>query len=455
MADPRSNLFSVKQCPPQYLGKSSANIGSATQERRDFFNSVGKVGDLEVLNSVGGGKVGQGLRTLASVSNTIRQGCGALPTSIGSAVGSGLDAGVSWVLDNVGIASTTIDAVRQFQPGIANQALGQAESIFQQVKAGNFKTTDVPGALQDLQNLERLGRNIFTPSTRENQSLTEVCEASPYAIDLVARAPKFKFLFVVEFVFNQGYGSLHTLAFPFVVKRSSRPNIRYQMEEVNYYNYRTKVVTKTEFEEMNMSFHDDTQNYAMRFYNAYLRAYTPIANIPNPEGLLDAESNGMNFAQTLSGTNPLGPGDGNAGDIPSNYYTGSSGPLASGNKTLLQEIRLMHVFDFGQKMNVFRFFNPRISQLQLDEVDMSMSSEGTDFSCTFAYDSVYVVTDLSLQNSQFNTEQRQANPIYPLRYNGSAGTAGGPNNSGIAPFGTPVTVGDGCDPNINTSNPPT
>ena len=94
MADPRSNLFSVKPCAPQNAPKSLAAASKATSERKEFFGALGKIGDLEVLNSVGAGKIGEGLRVLASVSNTIRTGCGSLPTSIGSS----LDAGANWAL---------------------------------------------------------------------------------------------------------------------------------------------------------------------------------------------------------------------------------------------------------------------------------------------------------------------------------------------------------------------
>ena len=62
--DPRT--FTVKPCPASYAAKSSADIGNASSLRRDFFNSVGKLGDLQVLNSIGAGSIGTGLRTLGS-----------------------------------------------------------------------------------------------------------------------------------------------------------------------------------------------------------------------------------------------------------------------------------------------------------------------------------------------------------------------------------------------------
>jgi hypothetical protein len=447
MADPRSNLFSVKPCPPENLGKSFANISDATSQRKNFFNSIGKVGDLEVLNDVGASKIGQGLRTLASISNSIRQGCGSLPTSLGSAIGGGLDAGTGWVLDNVGIARTTVDAVRQFSPQIANQGYGQARQIFERVKQGDFKTSDIPSYLQDFQNLERLGRNIFTPSASDNKSLTERCEASPYAIDLIQRAPKYKFLFVVQFICNEQYQDLNELDFAFVVKRSTRPTTTFVMEDVNYYNFRTKHITKVEFSDMDMAFHDDNNNLATRFYSAYTKAMSPISNVV---GLYDPEEYGMDFTSSvLSPNNNQRPIENN---IPSSYYTASRGPLAGYIKNIIQEIRLFHVFDYGQKMNVFRFFNPRITSFDLDEVDMSIGDEGSQINMKFNYDSVYVDTDIPMDDSTYAIADRSRNAVYPLKYND--GNSTGPTNLPNQSTGPAQTASSSCGSTIDTKNPP-
>lgn len=459
MGDPRA--FTVA-CPRKTPGK--------TADRRSFGNAVGKVGDLQVLNDIGASKIGTGLRTLASVSNSIRTGCGALPTSIGNA----LDAGANWVLENTGIAPTVVNALQDFHPAIANQAYGQAKQIFQKVKQGNFKLTDIPGALQDFQNLERLGRNIFTPSTAEQQAI-EICEGiSPYAIDLLNHAPKYKFLFVVQFVFNSPYTDLKDLDFAFVVKTSSRPNVKIDMEDVNYYNFRSKFITKTSFEEMKMSFHDDTGfgrgtstnnafanpsgergNNALRFYNAYMRATSPITNNSSAVELLAAKDEGMEFAaldfpEVVEGT------------IRAPRYSASSGPLASspesrggtGSATtnIISEIKLFHVYNYGHNMNVYKFFNPRISSLMLDDLDMAASTEGSEVSLSFNYDSVYIDTGVPLNSKEYSVGNLFPGALYPLRYNATG--AGGPLPArNIKPFGEPdsATTG-GCSPNINTSS---
>lgn len=453
MPDPRT--FSVKQCPPAYAAKSGAGIASATSARRDFGSAVGKIGDLEVLNSIGAGSIGKGLRNLASISNSIRTGCGALPTSIGNS----LDAGANWVLEQTGIGPTVVDALRGFNPGVANTALGQAKAVFQQVKQGGFKATDIPSVLQDFQNLERLGRNIFTPGRSDAQtSLGGACEASPYAIDLIARAPKYKFLFIVEFKPTAPYtalgvGGVPVLEMAFAVKRSSRPNIKFQTEDVNYYNYRSQFVTKTMFEEMTMSFHDDIRNAATQFYNAYLKAVSPIANIdPDGGGHQSSmlELNGMEFAfkpganeQSAQGMGTLNQPRMIVNEIPANRYAGSSGPLAGDVKTVFERINLYHVFDYGRRMTVYNFINPRITSLTPDDLDMSVGTEGSELSITFNYDSVYVNPDVDLATYK-NIRDLQPNAVYQMKYNGTAGTVG-PNPQGIDPFGVPTSGSKACD----------
>lgn len=456
MADPRVNI--VRPCPPAYLGKSAAEVGRSSSSRGAFFNAVGKVGDLEVLNSVGAGKIGKGLRTLSSISNTVRHGCGALPTSIGGALGSVLNtadaaatAGTDWVLQQMGMDMRTVDAVKAFHPAIANQAWGQAQQVYDQVRKGNFKISDVPSVLQDFQNLERLARNIFTPSSGDRQSsLMPQCEASPYAIDLIARAPKHKFMFVVQFVPSPGYNSFGALDWAFAVQNSTRPGIKYQTEDINFYNFRSKIITRTEFDPMEMKFYDDIRNQAGQFYAAYMKAMSPVANYEQRNGFDNAEEEGMAFNAARS--SPI------AGvDFTNQRYSGSTGLLVGDNKTVFREIILYHLFDAGRKMDVYRFYNPRITDLKLDELAMSETS-ATMLDLNFAYDTVYVETGASFASGTSATSAKEAGSgrnqvVYPLRYISAPGGMNAPVNSGIAPLGAPAQTSSSCDAPINTSNP--
>jgi hypothetical protein len=379
-----------------------------------------------------------------------------------------LDTGANWVLEQTGIAPTVVNALANFEPGIANQAWGQAKQIYQQVSQGGFKLTDIPYALQDLQNLERLGRNIFTPSVAEQRSIA-VCEGiSPYAVDLILRAPKYKFLFVVQVTYTREYSGFQNLDFAFVVKNTTRPSLKYQMSDANYYNFHTHHVTRTEFDEMKMSFHEDTGggrapgatrpdgekgNNALRFYAAYMRSTVPITNYQTHLEVLQADQHGMNFGAL---DRPV-PNDVNTN---AHMYSASTGPLLtkrgsqSDDRGIIAEIRLYHIYNYGEHMNIYKFFNPRITSLSLDDLDMSNSTDGTEVSLAFNYDTVYIDTGIPMKTKEHDLAQLMSNAKYPMRYNSTTGGTPLPANS-TNPFGTPTNgTRDSCSPAINTSNPP-
>lgn len=375
MADPR---FTIRQCYPPYAGRSAGGIASKAQDSNNFYRALGKVGDLEILNDLKLGKIGKGLRVLAGVSNTVKSGCGVLPSSIAKSI----EAGGTWVMDTLGIAQDVVDAVNKFNPNVANAALGQAKSIYTRVKQGNFRIQDIPGVVQDFINLEQLAQNIFSPSSWHDarRGLPTICEYSPYAVDLArnANVPKFKFLFVVQFVLNDGYTELAQSAAQtaFVVKNVSRPSVKYETEEVNYYNFRTQAITKVTFDDVKMTFHDaggpgNAGNGVTNFIHSYLRAFSPIANIgPDGSRMFNLENRGMDFA--------------------SGYYSGSRGALLNEQVQIIREIMIYHVYDYGNYVNVYHYFNPRITMISEDDLDMAVGDELSSVEMSFKYDSVYV-----------------------------------------------------------------
>lgn len=406
---------------------------------RAFGQAAGKLGDLNVVNSANG-NVGRGLRTLASASNSIRSGCGTLPNSIGSSI----ESGANWVLGHMGITPSTLQAVNNINPAAANNAVAGATAIFNQVKSGKFKATDIPNYLQNFQNVETLARNIYTPATTTPIQGID-CLSTPYAIDLVSRAPKHKFMFVVEVHFNPAYEQISKYyPIAFSVKSATRPTVKFATEDVNYYNFRTKVITRTDFEEVKMVFHDDFLDTAMGFYNSYRNAMSPITNL-DQDTVLDMESRGMDFNNALVNnayTNIVN-------SIPANVYSASRGPLVGDAKHVLQWIKLYHIFESGNMVNVYTFINPRITDMSLDELNMAVANEGTDMSFSFNYDTVYINTVSMKDLTQDNIFNGQAlGTAYPLRYNTDLATA----QAAHAALPKPPAP-DACTPpgNINTS----
>lgn len=431
--DPR--LFTVKPCPVQNQAR-----GNEAGRKKSFLDNLLKVGELEVLNDVGLGDVGEGLRVLTSVSDAIRTGQSAVPgregnetynSTLGKIVGTARDAvteGANVVLEATGLDGVA-DAVSNFNPAVANRAYGQAEAIYDRVKQGKFELSDIPGVFQDLQNLEILGRGIFGGG-KPTAPQKELCGATPYARDLIAYAPKFKFLFIVEVKLAPEYEAWTDFAneMAFVVKTSSRPRFEVEYEEVNMYNFRTRVPKRVEYPAITMSFYDDNKNAAHHFYTAYMRAMSPIANVytTNPQSGM-YEQNGMNFAQGPSSQTFRD------GDPTTAGHSASLGPLLGTTTSLIQEIRLYHIYDYGNKMNTYNFYNPRIQSFSPSDLSQLETGEGTDFEFEFMYDGVYIQpnVDLEIDNGKLLelTSRYGMRPIDPVYADSSGGSTSTSSNS--------------------------
>lgn len=442
--DPRT--FLVKPC-----GKSKNQVLGETSKRRDFFSAIGKVGDLEVLNDIGAGQIREGLSTLSKVSNTIRTGRSVVPgrentelfnntlAKISSLAPDNTAGGANTVLDTCGLGNA-VDAVNPLNPGVANRAYGQAKAIYEKVKQGNFEMSDIPEYVSDFQNLDTLFRGIYTPPPASSSRDIEMCGASPFAMDLIRFAPKQKFLFIVQFTFREPYQAWSNIAqdMAFVVKTSTRPNVQFDYEEVNMYNFRTRIPKRAIYEPITMTFIDDTQNNANLFYIAYMRAMSPIANIGGMREQIPT------VAQYQEQSMNRDIDQGMTFDRGANTYRGSAslGALTDNVENVLAEIKIFHVFEYGRLMNVYRFFHPKITHLQLDDLTMSESGNGSEVSLNFEYDGLHVIPNYAISDTttyNIETLSNQGDGLYPIKPNfGGVTSVAGTDNATSAQLMTPV-----------------
>ncbi len=345
----------------------------AAQKKSEFFGTLGKIGDIEALNNVNS-EIGQGLRALETISNQLRTG-GAV-AKIWRDIEASVETGADAVMGVVGIdPNAAKDLGGRFNPGVLNRAIGQAEQIYERVRQGNFEIRDVPEAIQDFGNLSQLLGGVFTPKPNEDNNdikKSKICDPSPWATDLIALAPKHKFMFVVEFIFTKEFvDEFKDLEFAFVIKRSSRPNISFEYEDINYYNFRTKVLKKSEYQPMTMTFYDDMLDNALRFYNRYLQIISPISrSVGNGTSQLFEES-GMTFDQD-------GPN------------SSSINAVSNTVKTIIDYINLYHIIHGGKQVDIYRFDNPRLQTMTLDDLDMTDGGTGTEVTIEFNYDGLLI-----------------------------------------------------------------
>ena len=165
------------------------------------------------------------------------------------------------------------------------------------------------------------------------------------------KRPKLKFNFTVSFKFRKPIiirdkpdNAQMADDLTFALKQASRPNPTIVYQDVNYYNYRTKVATKVDYGALNLTFYDDVENFGHDVYESYIKAISPVANIRKEQTNNAFSVNNIQGPQNIGhNTQSFIAGD----DDPLPSGTGSIGPLSmeeSGEQGLIEYITLRHWF---------------------------------------------------------------------------------------------------------------
>jgi hypothetical protein len=390
-----SGQYQGPPVPDNFLGITNA---SSAFNKFTNMDALGKIGNVGILNDIGLGNVGKGLRTLNSLSNVVRRGAGNVPSVISE--------GVTAVFNTLGLSGDQLNALKEFDPNAFNVAVGNAKQIYELVKQGRLSLDNIPAITSQMMRVEQLIGKIFggnAPNIGYGipvAGLQEKCNASAYAMDLVSLHPKYKNLFVIQFIVQEGSvfdqlkdqgGILKPVQF--IVKRTTRPNITFQTEDANLYNYRTKVVTKTEYQEMDVAFIDDQKNYTTQFFKILLEYFSPASRIPKANGH-QWKDTGMKFDADSSAS---------LGILPNNQIT------------IFSEFVLYHVYGWGQYVNKYHFHNPKITNLVFDDVDMYATDTGNEVQLKFVYDAVHIETGLVMDGPDAKVSSLTDIGAYPLQ----------------------------------------
>lgn len=300
-------------------------------------------------------------------------------------------------------------------PRVFDNAKVAATSLWTNIESGTMKVGDIVAKAQEPLTLLKFNYDIKvaegamtrTPSAGTAQNTTH---PTPYAMDLFRLAPKHKFLFVVEFIFNGGYdfvgaGPRSKNDFAVVIKEFDRPSLKYEYEEgVNFYNFRSPVIKKVIHDPLIIKFLDDRQNLSMNFFHEYMKATHPITSVEVNSAAF-YEDNGMNFSSPL--------------------YSGSTSILNNDLKSIFKEIKVYHLYDFGAAMNVHHFTNPRITSIQHDNWNMA-DSEGSSIHAQFVYDGWTMELGIKIHQEEAATIGTLSNSgkyqLHPMQTQASLGT---------------------------------
>jgi len=149
------------------------------------------------------------------------------------------------------------------------------------------------------------------------------------------------------------------------LKTATRPNPTFNMTDVNFYNFRTKVKTSVDPGTITVVMYDDANGLVHDLYRTYMRAASPAHNIDNIRQLVDNPS-----AVPFGGMSSL------AG-LPNN---------ANG---IIKRISVYHYYVVGGQTwrTEYMYANPKVQTFELDDLDMT-TSDVTTISMTFAHDGV-------------------------------------------------------------------
>ena len=188
--------------------------------------------------------------------------------------------------------------------------------------------------------------------------------------------PKLKFNFTVDMEFRipiegtsslVGSNKMEGLNIP--LKTATRPSPTITYTDMNYYNYRTKIATKTDYGMCSLTFYDDADDKVQSLYKAYLNNASPISNLTSNMELDRIPD--VPFGQLSS-----------FGKMPSNAANG-----------LIRVIRLHHFYYRKNKFmrTTYTCMNPKINAFQPDELNMS-DSDVSSITLEFNYDGLNIAT---------------------------------------------------------------
>lgn len=173
-------------------------------------------------------------------------------------------------------------------------------------------------------------------------------EAIHYANDLNAHHPKFKFLFKVNF---NGFPGGN---FSYFVHRCDKPKVRFNHTDVNYYNFRTKVLTSVTYEPLNFTFLDEIGNTVNSFFTLYTASRS---NQGNGKASIDG---GSEFSSSIPYDNGYSAG---------------------------RTVEIQQIFANGLASNIFTLINARIDTLEFDELNMEQTA-GSMMNCVVSFDAI-------------------------------------------------------------------
>ena len=354
-------------------------------------------------------------------------------SSVNLGIGNSLKSGTEQILNDIGAPPAVRQAIRSINADVINASVQSASDIFQGILDGvftsdtlaEFSSMDVISAALKRKNINAINMNnlnVLAGAARNvNQQPPNIetdVDSSPYATDFANNfTPKVGFLFLVEFIFNHPFSEepiFKDSSFHTVIHKFDRPKVDIDHEEVNMYNFTTHVPKMVKYNPVSFTAHDDSKNSTMSVLVSYLRTISPVFNIDSNYGSGAYERIGGLSYDTSAEAVVNSSNFGSIQQYRTSGLTESTGGFDS-ITSIFKEIKIYHLYDFGQLVDVYSFLNPKITSIQMDKFDMS---ENVVNSITFdmVYDGFFIdvgvnPTDSSIINFDELNRYAQFNPV--------------------------------------------
>lgn len=218
--------------------------------------------------------------------------------------------------------------------------------------------------------------------------------------------PKLKFMFRVEFLFKPEIirdfgveGAAWAKNFTFMVKSVDRPKYDFEYEDVNMYNFRTKILREIKGRDLTMTFLDDVGNNVHEFFRFMMMVYSPITrrSVNSSNDIAQAYAtystgNGMMFSDNLGNTQDFA----HRGAIDTDV--GNAIQAIKVTQMFMKPANGPNAMDTNAKEVAFFFINPRIMSFDLDDVNHE-ANEANMFSMQFSYDFMIMGEQQILESS--------------------------------------------------------
>lgn len=283
-----------------------------------------------------------------------------------------------------------LKTMEKFNPVAFSNVVSGMEDVADRVRSGRLKLKDVKGLVNDIGNLANAAQDLLSGDSPVNPENSCFCDKPINYARFVADwyFPKYSSLYVVQFIMNgdlQGSqdGSSTTSPvdetqqgrFAFLCTKVSRPGIKFDTQEVNRYNTRIHVHTKSKFDDLTLEFVDDDRNTVHAAYTTLMSYYTPNANFSGNityNSLFNFANvgNGLSNATTMFSDNQT-VFSSSVAEM-NRFHTGKLGQVEiapPSNSSAIHSIVVYHLFRFGNKLNKYTYYNPIIKEMSLTDLD--------------------------------------------------------------------------------------